>query len=475
MKFKTSCNSNITNVKHYNWIVFCVIAMGTFMATLDSSIVNIALPKISAQLKVTPTVAGWIVTSYLLVLSSLLLFFGKVGDLLGRRKLYSYGFLVFILGSLFCALSENITLLIASRVLQGVGAAMLMANSPAIIAEVFSNGKRGRALGMAGTIVALGTMTGPTVGGLLIGKFGWQSIFFINIPIGILGFLLGIMLLPCDITRKKINYDLKGSILFIIGTFCFLLLLSQGHHWGWYSPLSISIIISSIFFFILFIRIEQKAQHPMIDFSLLKNKTFLIGNISAMCSFISIFSNIILLPFFLDRVLNLDSFTMGLLITPFPLALAIVAPISGYLSEKYSIKLLTMTGLFITMLGLLFFTLVDENTTGLQIALGQFVLGLGNGIFQAPNNNSIISSIEPSKLGIGSGISALGRNLGMIAGVAISLSIFQSLWNVLVQSGEVINSFITAYHAAIATGALFAGLGAIISLERKDIAPQQNN
>lgn len=467
--FKTSCQRDVTKIKNYQWIVFGIIALGTFMATLDASIVNIALPQISKDLNASPTFVGWIVTSYLLVVSSLLLFFGKAGDLIGRRQLYSSGFIVFIIGSLLCAISGHITVLIGARVFQAIGAAMLMANSPAIIADVFANKNRGRALGMAGTIVALGTMTGPTIGGLLIGKFGWESIFYVNIPIGIIGFFLGLTILPCDKAKTNVKYDLVGAVLFIIAIFCFLLFLSQGHKWGWFSIKSLVMSIISIIFFVLFTLEEKRSHQPMIDMTLFQNKTFLVANLCSMISFISIFSNTILLPFYLSDILNFSPFKMGLLITPFPIALAIVAPTSGYLSEKYSMKLLTMSGLFMTMLGLLYFTFVNANTHWWQIFIGQMLLGIGNGLFQAPNNNSIMSAVQPPKYGIASGISALIRNIGMILGISISLSVFESLLHYF--SGVYVHTkaFLIAYHTAICIGAVFAGFGAILSLQREDI------
>ena len=454
----------------YRWVVFCVIALGTFMATLDGSIVNVALPYIADYLHINITLVQWVVTSYLLVISSLLPILGKVGDMFGRRIFYSSGFLVFIIGSFLCAISSGILFLILSRVLQAIGAAILMANSPAIIANAFPGKDRGRALGIAGTVVALGTMMGPGLGGILLSHFGWQSIFYINIPFGILGFILGFTLLPSKEELHLEKFDTYGAVLFAFGIFYFLLALSQGRIWGWFSLKIIASFIAACFCLILFYLREKKITYSMIDLSLFKNKTFSSASFAGMFSFMAIFSHMILLPFFLNDILKYTPTEIGLVILSFPLTLAVIAPVSGYLSEKISQRFLTTMGLFITMLSLLFFTTINSDTTKLHIILAQIMMGIGNGMFQSPNNNNIISSVPPNKLGIASGLNALMKNLGMIGGVAISVSVFEGVLNYSQKFTTSINydsAFIFAYHSAIYLGVTFGVIGTIVSFRRE--------
>lgn len=457
------------NINPYRWLIFGVTSIGTFMATLDGSIVNVALPIISHKLNASLSVVQWVVTAYLLVITSLLPIFGKSGDILSRRLLYSAGFLIFGIGSTLCSLSSGIILLILSRILQAVGASILMANSPAIIASTFMGSNRGRALGITGTIVALGTMTGPTLGGILLDTLGWQSIFYINIPIALLGCILALRLIPENHQDACRKFDISGSVLLVIAIFGFLLALNQGHDWGWLSPPIIMTFIASVLSFSLFYRQEIKSNCPMIDLDLFKNRTFMAGNISGVFSFIAMFTNAILLPFYMHEIMRLTPTEIGILILPFPVTLAIVAPISGYMSERISQKFLTTTGLFITMLGLLYFMTLDVDSVKWQVALGQVIIGFGNGIFQSPNNNSVISSVPINRLGSASGLNALMRNLGMIMGIAISVSVFETVRGYYLStypSTGPANAFIIGYHFALFAGAVFAAAGTLVSSKR---------
>jgi EmrB/QacA subfamily drug resistance transporter len=215
---------NLKNKANYRWYVLATVSVGTFMSTLDSSIVNVALPTISGSLHSQLSTLQWVVTSYLLTISSLLPVFGRTADLLGRKKIYSLGFLIFTLGSILCGLATNIWFLVGTRVLQAIGASMLMANSAAIITATFPSEERGKALGLTGTVVALGSLTGPALGGLLIGFLNWRAIFYINLPIGIIGFLAARWILPVDEIRKgQESFDFTGALAFTAGMVCLLL------------------------------------------------------------------------------------------------------------------------------------------------------------------------------------------------------------------------------------------------------------
>ncbi|MEN6328173.1 MAG: MFS transporter, partial [Syntrophomonas sp.] len=224
---------NIKKSPDYRWYVLGTVSIGTFMSTLDSSIVNVALPTMSGQLHSELSTLQWAVTAYLLTISSLLPVFGRTADLLGRRKVYSLGFLIFTLGSILCGSAQNIWFLVGTRVLQAVGASMLMANSAAIITAIFPFQERGKALGLTGTVVALGSMTGPALGGILIGLTGWRSIFYINLPIGIIGYMAALSILPKDEPRKeKEKFDFIGASLFSAGMISVLFAINNGEDWG---------------------------------------------------------------------------------------------------------------------------------------------------------------------------------------------------------------------------------------------------
>lgn len=463
--------SNIKNSQNYRWYVFAAVSIGTFMATLDGSIVNVALPTISGKLFTNLSTVQWVVTAYLLTISSLLPIFGRIADISGRKKIYSFGFIIFTLGSVLCGLSQNIWFLVGMRILQAIGAAMLMSNSAAIIISVFPPQERGKSLGLIGTVVALGSLTGPAVGGLLIGLTSWRAIFYINLPIGIIGYICSSLILPVDQPKKEAeSFDYIGAMAFTAGMVFLLMGINNGESWGWSS---ISIIISlalGIILLILFIFTERKVTHPIIDLSLFKNRPFLIGNISGWLSFVAMFSNTILLPFYLQQVLNFSPSQVGLLMTAFPVTLAIVAPISGHASDKFGPVALTTAGLAIVAIGLFYFSTLTATTSFYQIIPGSLLIGLGSGMFQSPNNSSVMSSVPPQKLGVAGGINSLVRNLGMIIGIAFSVSLFGALGGVNKPSSEQIPTFIFAYHVVMLVAMVVAIIGAIISVNRKGYA-----
>lgn len=461
----------------YRWFILANVSIGTFMSTLDSSIVNVALPTMSSQLHAELTALQWVVSAYLLTISSLLPIFGRAADLFGRKRVYSLGFIVFTLGSLFCGLSTNLWILVAMRIFQAIGASMLMSNSAAIITAAFPPQERGRALGMTGTVVALGSLTGPAVGGLLLGATNWRAIFFINIPIGILGYLAARIILPEDRAQgRRERFDFRGAVLFTLGMISLLFAFSNGQDWGWGTTpillgLGAGIILLASFFFT-----ELRVSSPMIDLSLFKNRPFLAGNLSGLLSFVAGFSNTMLMPFYLQHILNYTSTQVGLLMTSFPLVMAVVAPISGHISDKIGPMKLTTGGLIITGLGFLYLSTVSPNASAWQVLPGPLLNGLGAGMFNSPNNSSVMSSVPPAKLGIAGGINALVRNVGMVLGIAFSVSLFenrQAAYLATVGQPDALErtlAFMSAYHSVMLAAAGIAFVAAVVSLNRKGYA-----
>lgn len=470
MKAGTSLKS-----EHNPWTIFSVVAMCTFMATLDSSIVNVALPVITKTLGTEIHIAQWIVTGYLLTISCLLPIFGRAGDMYGQRKILTAGMGLFVLSSAACGFSSSIWMLIASRVIQAIGASMMMSNGPAIIATSFPPHERGRALGAIGTVVALGSVAGPALGGILVGLSGWQSIFFINIPIGIAAFTMGRILLPKGLHRDE-TFDFLGSFLFALSICSLLLVAGNGGKWGWYSVQVFSGTSIGLLSLVFFIVVENRIKHPMLDLTLFRNWPFLAGNLSGLLSFIAMFTNAILLPFFLTNIGGLSPSKIGLIITPFPLVMGITAPLSGYLSERIKPVFLTTLGLSITSAGLFIMSGIGPETSLLQISSIQALMGLGSGLFQSPNNNSVISSVQREKMGVAGGMNALMRNIGMVTGTAMAVSIFENrrlgfLESILEPTAvQNTSAFIHGFHSAIITGAVIAAIGAFISINRKGYA-----
>ncbi len=467
---------NIKDSPDYRWYIIGVVFIGTFMATLDSSIINVAMPTLRDKLGVKLPIAQWTITAYLLAISSLLPIFGRISDLFGRKNIYSIGFLIFIIGSALCGFSVDIWFLVIARVVQAIGASMLMSNSAAIITANFPQKERGRALGLIGTVVAFGSLTGPGLGGLLIAVAGWRWIFYINLPIGIIGYFLARLILPKD-KPLKVNegFDYIGALLFAVGMVSVIFAVDNGGKWGWLStPILLGIIVGVILL-IIFVIVERIVAHPMIDLSLFKNRPFFIGNLSGWLCFVAIFANNFLLSFYLQNVLKYSPLKMGLLFSVFPLVMAIVAPISGHLSDKYGPKLLTTSGLVICGIGLFYFSILSSSSQFFQIIPGSLLLGLGSGLFQSPNNSSVMSSVPKKKLGTAGSINSLVRNLGMVTGIAYSVSLFGALGGVEEPEANQVGTFMSSYHVVMLVAMAIAFLAAIISLNRKNyIEPEHN-
>ncbi|EGW38033.1 MFS transporter [Desulfosporosinus sp. OT] len=470
-------NNISTRVKtspRYRWYILATVSIGTFMATLDSSIVNVALPTISIKLQADLSILQWVVTAYLLTISSLLPVFGRIADLVGRKRVFSIGFLIFTLGSILCGLATNIWFLIGMRVLQALGASMLMANSAALIIANFPPKERGRALGLTGTVVALGSLTGPALGGVLVGLLSWRSIFYINLPIGILGYLAAQIILPHDNPQQNNEtFDFVGALFFTLGMISLLFAVSNGQDWGWQtSPILFGLVIGTILLG-LFFYTELRVKNPMIHLSLFRIRPFFIGNITGFLSFVAMYANTMLMPFYLQHVLNYSPTQVGLLMTAFPLMMAVTAPISGHASDRIGPIILTTSGLLVTAVGFLYLSTMTAASLYWQIIPGLLLMGLGAGLFQSPNNSSVMSSVPPNKLGVAGGINALVRNVGMVIGIAYSVSLFENreanfLAGVTIPTAvQQATAFVGAYRIVMLTSMGIAIIAALISLNRK--------
>lgn len=453
------------------WLIWATVSLGTFMATLDGGIVNVALPFISKQFQVSITQVEWVVTAYLLTISSLLLFFGRLADMIGRRRIFSAGFLVFIIGSGLCGVSQNLTTLVLFRVLQAIGSSMLMANSMGIISTSFPPQQRGRALGMGGTVVALGSMTGPALGGLLVKLLGWPSIFYINLPIGLIGFIAALSIIPESHTEEKPRFDIPGSITFALGIIAILYGLNVSEYNGWNSLLTMGPIIGGFLLLLFFLYWEKGHPAPMMDLSLFKNKTFLFGNIAGLISFIAMFFTNILMPFYLNNVKNIsDAQVIGLIMMAFPLAMAIVAPISGWLSDKIGFVILNATGLSVVTLGFLLLSTINAGTPMWRIFINMGMFGFGMGLFQSPNNSSVMGAVPRQKAGIAGGINAAMRNVGMAIGIAVSVTIFTELRSGYLAgishptTTQMANAFSYSIDRVFLVGAAISFVGIFVSL-----------
>ena len=380
------------------------------MSALDGSVVNTILPVITEYFHSNVTTIEWVVTVYLLVVSGLLLSFGRLGDLRGNKSVYIWGFVIFVAGSALSGLSPAPVYLIAARAFQALGAAMLFANSPAILTKTFPASQRGQALGLQGTMTYLGLTTGPFLGGWLADTFSWHAVFFINLPVGLLALWLSWRVIPQDVpAEREEQFDLTGAFTFIAGLVALLLGLNQGDQWGWLSPLTLGLIIGSFVILAIFVRIEYRAPAPMLDLSLFRRRLFNMAAISPLLNYICVYGVTFLMPFYLIQGRGLSAAQAGLILTAQPLVLALMAPFSGTLSDHIGSQIPSTLGMLILGVGLFLLSRMTTTSPFTSAILGLAVAGLGVGLFVAPNNSALMGAAPRSRQGIASGVLALAR------------------------------------------------------------------
>ncbi|MDP4146422.1 MAG: MFS transporter [Bacillota bacterium] len=405
------------------WIILITVVMCTFMACLDSSIVNVALPVMSNKLSVSMASIEWVVTSYLIIISATILIFGRLGDMIGKTKVFKFGIITFTIGSLLCGMSNSLLVLVIARVIQAVGAAGTMSTSQGIITHVFPQNERGKALGINGTFVALGAMVGPALGGLIIAAFSWKYIFLINVPIGLIVFAAGMKTLPKSSSKVDEKLDGKGAVLFTVAIVALFGALIQGQVIGFTkAPIILGFVISVIAF-ISFLVVEKREKAPLLQLSIFENKLFSISIFCGFLSFIAISSFSIIQPFYLQDTLKLNSAVAGFFLMISPIVLAVTAPISGHLSDKIGSEVLTFLGLIFTSVGLLLMATLNEHSNLLVMTIYIAIMTIGSGLFQSPNNSLVMSTVSRDKLGIAGSVNALIRNLGMVVGIAMATTL----------------------------------------------------
>lgn len=397
--------------------------MFTFMSTLDGSIVNIALPTISKDMIVPMNQAEWIVSIYLMVVCACLLLFGKIGDSFGKIKIFRLGMIIFTIGSLLCGFNHSLGFLLFARVVQAIGASMTMATNTGIITEVFPMNERGRALGSIGAFVSLGAIAGPGLGGLILAQFSWSYIFWINVPVGIITMILSQRFLPKDITMSKQKTDMLGFATFALFILTFFGGVFLGQERGFLTSIPLVLFALAVVSFVLFVMVEKKVPMPLISFSIFKNKIFSMSLLTATLIFSSNFFINVVVPFYLQNARGLSPSYAGMLMMVFPLLMVIGSPLSGYLTDKVGPQILVLVGLALLSTTQLMYTFMTIDTPLWYYILATAIMGLGNSLFQSPNNTMVMSSVTRENLGVAGSMNSFARNLGMVIGIASATTI----------------------------------------------------
>ncbi|MHB1376732.1 MAG: MFS transporter [Candidatus Humimicrobiaceae bacterium] len=410
----------------YKWIALSCTSIGALFSVLSGTTLIIALPEIMKDLKTSIALVMWVVMIYMFVLTIFVPLVGRIADMIGRKKLYVSGFMVFILGSLLCGLSRSGWQLLTFRLLQSIGGVLLESSSVPIIADAFPKRELGKALGINGMIISVAFVIGPILGGAIM-PLGWRFIFFINIPIGIIGTIwAGIQLREINILPKHQKFDFRGTILFSIGILAFLLALTFGGLVGWLNIITIILFISAFLLITLFIFVENRVDHPMLDLRLFKTRLLAFAYISNLLNGMARGSVTFLLVFYFQGIKSLDPIISGMLLAPFAAAMMIMSPISGWLSDRFGSRQLSSIGLLISAIGLFGMMRIKAATTISELIIWMIIMGLGSGMFFSPNTNSIMSAVPIERRGIAAGVRIMMQNAGNIISIGLALAILSS-------------------------------------------------
>lgn len=410
------------------WFVLLAVGVGTFMSAVDASVVNTVLPVINRSLASSVAAIEWVVVVYLLVVSGLLLSFGRLGDLRGHKPMYLAGFAVFVLGSALCGLAPTAAVLIAFRALQALGAAMLLSNSPAILTLNFPAAQRGQALGLQASMTYMGMTVGPALGGWLTGRFSWRAAFYINVPVGLLALGLGLCFIPHDRrANDEGRFDLAGASTWMVGLVVLLLALNRGHAWGWTSGALAASLATAAVLLGAFVAIERRVPSPMLDLSLFRRRTFSAAATSSVLNFICTYTMVFLLPFYLIQGRGVSPAKTGLLLTAQSLVRAAVAPFSGTLSDWIGSRIPGMSGMALLATGLFMQSRLDAASPMRDVVVALAIVGLGTGLFISPNNSALMGSAPKERQGVAAAILATARSVGMVLGVGLSGAVLTTL------------------------------------------------
>ncbi len=477
MKEKTEQNTR------GKWIILLITVVSTFMSTLDSSIVNVALPTMAKSLGGDSGRITWVVSVYQIVITVFILIFGRLGDLKGQGRIFRNGLLLFTAGSFLCGITRTLPLLLAARAFQAIGAAASMANSQGIITRTFPTGERGRALGINGTFVALGTMVGPSLGGFIISVTSWEYLFWVNVPIGLVAYLAN---LKFSVHEDSLNekFDTCGGTLFALMIVSFFVALEYGQVVGYDKPLILLCFAVAAVSFAVFFALERKRKMPLLDLTIFRNKWFSVSIFCAFLSFIAISCSNLILPFYLQDVLGMSPGEAGLYLTVSPLVLSLAAPFGGYLSDKIGSEVLTLIGLILTGAGLYLIATLNETPARWAIILDVGLMSLGNGLFQSPNNSLVMSMLPQEKLGVGASVNALVRNVGIMVGIAFSTILLYG--GMSFQLGRNVTGYVPGQNAAflfgmriayitVATVCMFGVLLTALRLRKRAAKPKTEN
>ena len=442
------------------------VCLGAFMGQLDASIVVVALPSIQRGFSASVGAVAWVGLGYLVALVTSVVAVGRISDMLGRKLIYVYGFAVFVVGSVLCTVAPSLDVLIACRVLQGVGAAMLQANSVAIIALAVPRERLGRSIGIQGAAQALGLAAGPTVGGLLVAAGGWRLLFLVNVPTGLLAIALAIVFLPRSTElRARARLDVGGLATMVPAIGAGLCALTLGAAGGLGGAWTVALVVAAVLMGWRFVAHERRASAPLVDVALLSTRAIALGILGTAASFAVLFGVLLATPFYLERGLGASVATGGVVLALMPAAMGVSAVLAGRAAGPHSTRRFTVSGMLVCAAALTSLMLSHQSIATLVVGL--VALGVGLGLFTPANNASIVSAAPRSDAGVVSGLLNMGRGLGTAMGLAITSLVLGTAGSSLGASrSAVANGFTRATGILLVIAILGLGTAHLSSVRR---------
>lgn len=414
------------NKIEYKWIALSCTTLGALFSVLSGSTLTIALPVIMKDLKASMNIIIWTVMIYLLSITIFVPAIGRVADMIGRKKMFVGGFVVFTIGSVLCGLSQTGLQLLLFRFVQSIGGVLLVANSTPIVADAFPKRELGKAMGINAMVISVASVIGPILGGLMV-SFGWRYIFYINIPIGIIGTIwAAVQLKELDVLPEKQKFDWFGSLAFTFGMTTLLIAMTIGSLFGWMNPYVISVFIFALLCMGLFIYIETKAEQPMLDLTLFKSRILAFAFTSNLLNGIARGAVMFLLIFYFQGIKAIDPLTAGILLTPFAVSMMISSPISGWLSDRIGSRVLSSIGLLLSALGMIGFIKISADTSVVELGIWMFISGFGSGMFFSPNTSAIMGAVPVDRRGIAAGVRTMMNNAGSVISLAFAMAVISS-------------------------------------------------
>jgi EmrB/QacA subfamily drug resistance transporter len=450
------------------WLIQLSVGVGVIASTADAGSVNVALYRLAQNFEVSTSTASWLILIGYLTTTSTLLIFGRLSDILGNKRVYNAGFLIFGLGATLCSLAPTFLLLLAARVVQTIGLSMLSANQSAILTECFPVHQRGTALGINSTLVGAGFFVGPIVGGIVLQTFGWHYVFLSSVPVAMLGFIMSGIFLPEGKIGGSQDMDIPGALAFALAVTSMLLGLNQVKSDGWASLSVAGLLLAAVLLALVFVYIEMRTRLPMVDLSLFSIRLFSCSLLSAFLHFLGSSVSELVVPLYSQQVLRLGPGLAGVATGTVPFVRMFLSSVSGWLSDRVGTRILATTGCLIVSAGFFALSRLDATSEFWHLVAILVVVGIGSGTFFSPNMSATMGSVPRTRIGMASAALAARRNIGQSVGVAIAATLLPPVTGVSVE--QMASAFQGAWlfaAVAVAGAAAVAAFGGSTAIIRK--------